>query len=111
MYFGTTDLAEGCAVDILVDRVGAMVDTLLASYGVKQVVVLETSTRTADHFNETVISYNNALLERVAEDSILHVHHHQGMVENFQQYLIDGVHFDATGMEKNAKSVCRAVRL
>ena len=113
--FGTNDLAEGCAVDILVDRVGAVVDTLLASYGVKQVVVLEIFPRMAgrypypDNFNEKVISYNNALRERAMEDSRFHVHHHQGMVNNFQQYLLDGVHLNATGMAKYAKSVRRAV--
>ena len=37
--FGTNDLAEGCAVDILVDRVGAVVDTLLASSTLNRFVV------------------------------------------------------------------------
>ena len=39
--FGTNDLAAGCSAELLVDRVMAVADTLLASYGVKWVVVME----------------------------------------------------------------------
>ena len=39
--FGTNDLAAGCSAELLADRVVAVAEPMLASYGVKRVVVME----------------------------------------------------------------------
>ena len=41
LEFGTNDLAAGCAVELLVDMVWSVVETLRSCYGVGQVALME----------------------------------------------------------------------
>ena len=45
--FGTNDLAAGCAVELLVDMVWSVVETLHSCYGVRQVALMEFCPRAA----------------------------------------------------------------
>ena len=112
LEFGTNDLAAGCAVELLVDIVWSVVDTLRSWYGVRQVALMEMFPHAAGRypcvpgFNSAAWSYNDQLQEHAAAVDGVHVYHHQGMVDN---YLLDGSHFNAAGMEKYAKSMRHAV--
>ena len=115
LEFGTNDLASGCPVELLVDRAIAVAQTLLEKYRVKQVVFVEICSRFAGKypcspsFNLEARQYNEALRRQVSTDRRIHVHHHHGMVDNWEQYLSDGVHFNQAGMTKYAKSLRRAI--
>ena len=115
LEFGTNDLADGCPVELLVDRAIAVAETLIEKYGVKQVVFMEVLSRTTGryrcppNFNSEARRFNDALRLRVAGDRRMHVHHHRGMVANWEDNLEDGVHLNATGMLKYVNSVRRAV--
>ena len=113
--FGTNDLAAGCSAELLADRVMAVAETMLDSYGVKRVVVFEVFPR-ADgryrcppEFNAEARRFNILIRERLASSNQIHFHHHKGMVTNWQQYLVDGVHLNSLGMSKYSTSVRRAI--
>ena len=112
--FGTNDLAAGCSAELRADRVVAVAETMLAIYGVKRVVVLEVFPR-ADgryrcppEFNSEARHFNILIRERLAFSNQIHFHQHKGMVTNWQQYLVDGVHLNGFGMSKYSASVRRA---
>ena len=113
--FGTNDLAAGCSAELLVDQVLAVTDTLLESYGVKHVIIMEVFPRTDGRyrcppgFNVEARRYNLLLRERLAACPRTHLHHHKGLVDNWPQYVADGVHLNAAGMMKYTKSVRRAI--
>ena len=114
--FGTNDIADGCDVDLLVDKAIAVAETLTTDYDVKQVVFMEIFPRkfgryrTPRLFNQNARAYNVRMRARVQDLPRIHVHHHQGMVANCNQYLHDdGVHMNSIGMGKYAKSVRRAI--
>ena len=111
--FGTNDLAAGCSAELLADRVVAVAETMLAIYGVKRMVVLEVFPsavglyRCLPEFNSEARRSNILIRERLAFSNQIHCHHHKGMVTNWQQYLVDGVHLDGLGMSKYSASVRR----
>ena len=113
--FGTNDLAAGCAVELLVDMVWSVVETLRSCYGVRQVALMEMFPRAAGRypcvpgFNYAARSYNAKLRERAAGVAGVYVCHPQGMVDNWRQYLRDGCHYNAAGMKKYVKSLRRAI--
>ena len=107
--FGTNDLAAGCSAELLADRVVAVAETMLAIYGVKRVVVLEVFPsavglyRCLPEFNSEARRSNILIRERLAFSNQIHCHHHKGMVTNWQQYLVDGVHLDGLGCQNTAR--------
>ena len=111
LEFGTNDLAAGCAVELLVDMVASVVETLRSCYGVRQVALMEFFSRAAGRypcvpgFNYAARSYNDKLRERAAGVAGVRVCHHQGMVYNWRQYLRDGCHYNAAGV-----TVCACIR-
>ena len=115
LEFGSNDLAAGCAAELLVDMVWSVVETLRSCYGVRQVALMEIFPRAAGRypcvpgFNLAARSYNDQLRERAVGVDVVHVCHHQGMVDNWSQYLKDGVHYNAAGMKKYVKSMRRAI--
>ena len=96
--FGTYDFAAGCSEELLADRVIAVAETLLSSYGVKRVVLMEVFPRTHGQyrcpptFKLEARQYNILIRDRLSSSPQIHFHHHQGLVANWQQYLVDGVH-------------------
>ena len=60
-------------------------------------------------FNVEARRYNLLLRERLAACPRTHLHHHKGLVDNWPQYVADGVHLNAAGMTKYNKSVRRAI--
>ena len=60
-------------------------------------------------FNYAARSCNDKLRERAVGVDDVHVWHHQGMVDNWRQYLRDGCHYNAAGMKKYVKSMRRAI--
>ena len=115
LEFGTNDLAAGCAVELLVDMVWSVVETLRSCYGVRQVALMKMFPHTAGQypcvpgFNSAARSYNDKLREHAVGVDDVHVWHHQGMVDNWRQYLRDGCHYNAAGMKKYVKSMRRAI--
>ena len=113
--FGTNDLAAGCSAELLADRVIAVAETLLGTYGVKRVVVMEVFPRTHGRyrypptFNLEARRYNILIRDRLSSSPQIHFHHHQGLVANWQQYLVDGVHLTERGLAKYSTSVRRAI--
>ena len=113
--FGTNDLAAGCAVELLVDMVWSVVETLRSCYGVRQMALMEMFPRAAGRypcvpgFNYAARSYNDKLRERAAGVAGVYLCHPQGMVDNWRQYLRDGCHYNAAGMKKYVKSLRRAI--
>ena len=113
--FGTNDLAAGCGAELLADRVIAVSETLLCSYGVKRVVVMEVFPHTHGRyrcppaFNLEARRYNILIRDRLSSHPQIHFHHHQGLVANWQQYLVDGIHLNDRGMAKYSTSVRRAI--
>ena len=105
---GTNDLAVGCSAELLADRVLAVTDTLLDSYGVKRVVLMEVLPRT-DRQGAEARRYHSLLSELLAACLHTHLHHHQGPVDNWPQYVADGVHLNAAGMAKYSKSLRRSI--
>ena len=103
-------LSQACApiYDLVLSL--AVAQTLLEKYRVKQVVLVEIFSRFAakypcsPSFNLVAHQYNESLRRQVSTDRRMHVHHHHhhhhGMIDNWQQYLSDGVHFNRTGMSK-----------
>ena len=113
--FGTNDLAACCGAELLADRVIAVSETLLCSYGVKRVAVMEVFPRTYGRyrcppaFNLEARRYNILIRDRLSSHPQIHFHHHHGLVANWQQYLVDGIHLTYRGMAKYSTSVRRAI--
>ena len=66
-------------------------------------------------FNDRVVSYNT-LLKQIIDAAgprytrTIQFHHHHGLVENWQQYLLaDGVHLNELGLANYYRSLRRAV--
>ena len=122
---GTNDLLSGnYPIARLVERVLAAARTLISFYHVKQVVILVIFRRlpTSRHhcpidFNDRVVSYNTLLKERIDAAGpryarTIQLHHHQGLVENWQQYILThGVHLNELGFAKYYRFLRRAVNL
>ena len=113
--FGTNDLADGCSAELLVDQVMSVADTLVDCYGVRNVVVTEIFPRAEGRypcppgFNVEARHFNLLLHDRLATYPRVQLHHHQGMVDNFKQYLGDGVHLNGAGLTKYSKSLRRVI--
>ena len=81
--FGTNDLSAGCSPDILVDMVMSVAETLVATYGVKQVIITEIFPRRAwkypcpPTFNQDALRYNLVLKQKLAMHEHIHIYHHQ----------------------------------
>ena len=116
LKFGTNDLAAGCAVELLVDMVWSVVETLRSCYGVRQVALMEKNVLVLQDGTpvcpalttqpgHTMTSYR----ERAVGVDGVHVCHHQGMVDNWREYLRDGCHYNAAGMKKYVKSMRRTI--
>ena len=107
--------ATECSPDILVDMVMSVAETLVADYGVKQVIITEIFPRRSwkypcsPNFNHDALLYNLALKQQLSMHEHIHTYHHQGLVDEWEQYLLDGLHLNAAGMTKYAKSMRRAI--
>ena len=112
---GTNDISAGCSPDILVDMVMSVAETLVADYGVKQVIITEIfpmrswKCPCSPNFNHDALLYNLALKQQLSMHEHIHTYHHQGLVDEWEQYLLDGLHLNAAGMTKYAKSMRRAI--
>ena len=50
-----------------------------------------------------------ALKQQLSMHEHIHIYHHQGFVDEWEQYLLDGVHLNEAGMTTYAKSMRRAI--
>ena len=119
---GTNDFSSGYPIARLVERVLTAASIFISFYHVKQVVILEIFRRLPTgryhcpfDSNDRVVSYNT-LLKQIIDAAgprytrTIQFHHHQGLVENWQQYLLaDGVHLNELGLAKYYRSLRRAV--
>ena len=109
--FGTNDLSTGCSPDILVDMVMSVAETRVANYCVKPVIITEIFPRRAwkypcpPTFNQDALRYNLALKQQLSMHEHIHIYHHRGLVDDWEQYLLDGVHLNSAGQAKYAKSM------
>ena len=111
--YGTNDIPAGCSPDILVDMVMSVAETLVADYVAKQVIITEIFPRRSwkypcsPNFNHGALLY--ALKQQLSMHKHIHTYHHEGLVDESEQYLLDGVHLNAAGMTKYANSTRRAI--
>ena len=110
---GTNDLdSRRKPVQVLARELFQVAAIIRDRYNVKQVVICEVFYRTPvgryassnPEFNEGVHEFNQACKTYAASSSPvfrnIHFWHHTGLVENWQQYIADGVHLNQMGLFK-----------
>ena len=119
---GTNDLDSlRKPVQVLARELFQVAATLRDRYNVKLVVICEVFYRTPvgryassnPNFNELVHEFNQTCKTYAASASHvfrnIHFWHHSGLVHNWQQYIVDGVHFNELGLFKYFRSLRSAV--
>ena len=113
---GTNDLANSTSVDVG-DKVLAFASYLTVMAEVRSVVISHMFYRDSalslypvdDDFNTRVFLYNKYMFEATKSFDNIHFWSHKGVWSNWQQYLLDGVHFNDAGNTKYFNSVRGAV--
>lgn len=121
---GTNDLdSQRLPPNILAEQVFEAAKVVLYMYpSIKKIIILEILFRTSSgtyprrnpHFTGDAHQYNNKMKLLMKEfpdrrTSPIVFWHHKGLVQNWDQYIEDGVHLNAAGMAKYYKSVRRAI--
>ena len=128
---GTNDIdSEINPSHLLANQLYTMANHMVRDLGVKQVAIMEVFFRTqagkyalrSPEFNTHVHQFNNKakiLCKSVHKSSRqIHFWHHSSLVDNWAQYIVDGVHFTKQGLLKYYKSIrssiiqhsCQALR-
>ena len=116
LEIGTNDLANSTSVDVG-DEVLAFASYLTVMAEVRSVVISQMFYRDStismypvdDDFNDRVFLYNKYMFEATKSLDNIHFWTHKGVWADWQQYLLDGVHFNDEGNTKYFNSVRGAV--
>lgn len=113
---GTNDLDSSTPAHLLARRLVNLATHIHSQFNITQVVVLEVLFRTlsgryspqSKFFNARVHQFNNmcrSLICRNPSATPLSFRHHYGMVDDWQQYISDGVHLNNFGLFKYFRSI------
>jgi len=119
---GTNDLDNGLfPPNVLADILFRFAESLQQHFKVRHIVILEVFFRTelgqfaprSPGFNASVRQFNNKCkflsTSKPLSERFCHFWHHSGMVANWQQYIVDGVHLTQIGLSKYYRSVRSAI--